>query len=229
VSSGSSNLRNTHWKYALPWEKNGLGILPALMFPEYSAAMRKAIQRFMEAADAFVKIYPDIVANAHKRLVGLIDGKDFSTLFPSEETVRSKFRCYTEIYPFPYKTDFRTQLADDGAEDIRQQAEANVNSKIKEAVIDTWYRLGKLLNKMSEALKDTDRVFHDSLINNIKEFVYLLPKFNFANDAELTAMEQELQAKICSISPDDIRGDRNVRSEAQRRAEEIFKKVQSYI
>jgi len=224
IHSSYNKCKFVHNNLTLPWRDGGCRILPTAMFLDYCKAMREAKAEFDEAVDEFLKEYPEILANAHKRLGHLLDGKSL----PSVTEIKEKFGVYQEIYPLPDTADFRVDLSKEHVDEIRKQMKTSIDNTIEEAMTGIWQRLAELIRKIEETLSEPKKIFRDSLINNLKEFCELIPKLNLTNDSKLENFRKEATKKLANLRPDNLRKDKVERKTAHETAKEILKKMKEY-
>ena len=58
---------------------------------------------------------------------------------------------------------------------------------------------------MAEKLADSDKIFRDSLINNLCDLCDLLPKLNITGDKNLDNMRKEIEQQLCRYMPENLR------------------------
>jgi len=225
IETACAKVRREHYKYTLPWMDGGLRILPSAAFTDYSAAIRKAQDEFDLAVESFLEEYPYIQAKAHQRLGQL--GKNAQ--FPSVEELRGKFSIHYEIFPLPNSADFRVDLGADEVEHIKKGVEKSINTRIEKAMTDLWQRFSQLVEKMEDTLKDSDKNFRVSLIDNLKEFTQTAKKYNITNDPKLDEIVDEVREKLTNLNPDDMRYDLSKRREAATAAKSLLDKMSGYI
>lgn len=224
VESARSKVRETHYKYSLPWMDGGLRILPSAMFMKYSEEMRKAVAEHEKALAAFLREYPTIVSHAKKRLGGLLDGK----CLPSVSEVRRKFAIGQDILPIPAAGDFRCELSSDQANTIRKRVAESIESMTERAVSNIWEQFTQLIEKIEKTMKEPKRIFRDTLISNLKDFCELIPKMNLTDDNRLESLRKEAIAKLAELKPIDLRESKADRRKAHKSAKEIMEKIKGY-
>lgn len=224
IDNASSRIRTTHAKWTLPWLDGGIRILPAATFLKYGEEMRKAEAIFQAEVEEFLAKYPSICAAAQKRLGKLIQNK----YMPTVDEIRGRFSVRFDILPAPSVSDFRVQMGDAQAEEVKQKIQQSIQSTAKVAMEELWRRLGTLVNKVQEKLADPDKKFKDSLIENLTEFCNELPNMNLTDDTELEAIRQEVLYNLSSLDPDDLRENKQNRKDAADAAQEILDKMKTF-
>jgi len=224
IESARGRVRETHYKYSLPWKDGGLRILPSAMFMKYSEEMRKAIAEHDKAVASFLRHYPEIIAHAKKRLGDLLQGKRL----PEACEIKHKFNITQDILPIPEVGDFRCQLSDDQADDIRKKVAASIESMTEKAVAHIWERFTEFIEKIEKTMKQPKKIFRDSLISNLKDFCELIPKMNLTDDNNLEALRKEATKKLAELKPIDLRESKADRKKAHKSAKEIMNKIKGY-
>ena len=224
VESARGKVRETHYKYSLPWMDGGLRILPSAMFMKYSEEMRKAIAEHEKALAAFLREYPAIVGRAKSRLGDLLNGKHL----PSVSEVKRRFSIRQDILPIPAAGDFRCELSSDQADAIRKRVASSIENMTERAVANIWEQFTALIEKIEETMKQPKKVFRDTLISNLKDFCELVPKMNLTDDNRLEMLRKEAIAKLAELKPIDLRESKTDRKKAHLSAKEILSKMKGY-
>lgn len=226
--------RNAHYVSTLPWADEGSRILPAAAYLDYTAKMREFRVRWNDAAALFVAAYPDYVADARARLNGMFRAEDY----PPAEEIGARFALRASVLPCPDASDFRVDIGDTAAAEIRADIEAQSAEALVIAMRDVWSRIADRVEPMVERLKaykpggKADRaegVFRDSLVENVRELVSILPILNITGDAALTAMASRLDAELCRDSAAELRENPFARQSVAAAAESILSDVSAYL
>jgi hypothetical protein len=81
---------------------------------------------------------------------------------------------------------------------------------------------------MVEKLSDEGGRFKNSLVDNIKEVVDLIPQLNITKSKDLEEIADRLNQELCSVAPDALRYDLNKRKEVVEKAERIMADLEGY-
>jgi len=225
INYASDRCRFQHGRLTLPWMDGGLRILPSSMFIKYSQVMRKVIAEYEEAVNDFLEEYPTIIAESKKRLGKLIEGKKL----PSTEEIRYRFAIQTDVLPIPSANDFRVNLNKDEVEDIRKQISNSIETMTQKAMTEVWEQLATLIEKVRKTLKQSDKKFKDSLINNLKDFCELIPKLNLIDDNNLESIRKLTIKRLTNLSPDNLRSNKRERKDAHKAAKEVLEKMNTFM
>jgi len=225
VQSAASAARLTHYKYTLPWRDDGARILPSAAWFDYSKDMREAQDHFWQAVNALVGAYPALVQQAQLRLNGMFRPEDY----PPADQIRSRYTWDMSVDPIPAADDFRVQLSDAEVDRIRREIGARTESAVSEAMRDAWQRLYDAVSHIVSRLSDSDAVFRDSLIGNVRDLCGLLPKLNLTGDANLEAARQDVERRLAGLNPQDLRDDKRHRAEVADQARQIQSAMAAYM
>ena len=217
--------RTYHYAQTLPWNDDGPRILPATNYLDYTAGMRKHTRTIDLAVAEFVADYPVLVQSARAVLNSLYDPADY----PTASELRSKFSHSLRILPLPDAEDFRVSLTDDAVKAIRADIEASVNASVQVGMTDLYKRLLDATAHIATRLKDTDAIFRDSLIVNVRELCEILPRLNLTGDPRLETLRQEVENDLASWEPDDLRSSKPLRAEIARKADAIEAKLRGIL
>lgn len=235
VTSAATAARTFHAARTLPWLMDGTNILPAPAYTEYSAEMRKLRVAFEAAADDFVAGYDAYVDDARRRLNGMFNETDY----PSRDDIRRKFGFDVRMLPMPDSSDFRADLSDHQAAEVKRDIEESTRQALQLAMGDAWARVADTVGRMVERLNayrpaqgkgdKAEGIFRDSLVENIRDLVAILPGFNLTNDGALAAITARMESDLCSHNADELREDPIVRQSVADAAQDILASVSQYL
>jgi hypothetical protein len=219
-----SAARKYHYDNTLAWNDNGGRLLPAEMYFGYIAKMEEFKNSLSSEVRSFIRMYPDYKEEARRRLNGMFSEDDY----PSIDELQGKYNFNTDFTPIPDAQDFRVQLNEHEVESIRQSLISQVDKSTKTAMTDLWNRLYAVVEHMIERLSDADNKFKNSLVGNIRELCEILPKLNITEDKYLEQAVAEVKSKLAGYEPDNLRNDKNLRSQAVSDAKDILSKMKHY-
>jgi len=223
ITAASMKCRNILTKYTLPFLENGFRILPSARFTEFSKEMREGIENYHAVVSVFIKRYPEIVGN-RQRLGKLAE----NITFPSVAEMKSKFSIRVETMNVPTTDDFRINLGDAEANEIKANVEDSINTALKNSMTEIWNQLAELIAHVEKTLKDPKKKFKDSLIDNLTNFCKLIPKINLSDDENLEELRKDIIEKLTKLNCDDLRTDKVQRKTASKKATDLLKKMQDY-
>lgn len=225
IQTASNSARTFHYENTLPWNDSGFRILPSKNFQRYSEGMRSLKGDFESAVSDFLKDYSWYRQSAQYQLGSLFNSSDY----PDDSKISGKFNFDTEINPLPDANDFRVSLQSNDVDRIKRDIENKVNANVNLAVNDLWQRLFDAVNHMAAKLADKDAIFRNSLINNLCELCDLLPALNITDDPKIEEMRREIESRLCSFEPDQLRENEIERQKAATEADAIAQIMAGYM
>ena len=216
ITRALDQARLKHYSMTMPWTETGMGdeqrrrgprLLPNTLVFDYVAEMSR-FRKEMDAALAdFLPDYPALVQAAQVQLGRGFDSADY----PDVTKISDMFRLDFSFTPVPEGADFR------GLE--KQQLEklaSAINDKTKvlleNAMQDVWTRLHTAVSHMEERLSSPDKIFHDTLVENIRELAGLMEHLNVTHDTRLTELRTYILKHIAAVDADTLRKESTVRS-----------------
>lgn len=219
IAKVATAARSYHYKMTLAWDDNGSRLLPASLFTPYTTRIGEFKRDFRTAVDRFVRDYPVLKDDARTRLGTMYDPMDY----PAVDDIRERFSMEVSMDPIANASDFRIQLNKGYIDELQRDLEDRLTNRQKGAVMECWNRLREVVGHMHTKLSDEEAVFRDSLINNARELVSILPGLNFTQDSELESVRQEVENML--VAPERLREDKGLRSETAEKAAAILAKL----
>ena len=224
VQKFAANARNAHYAMTLPWSDSGLRMLPTAQYFKYNEAMTALHNEFNDLVDAFLDKYEWEINTVQVKLGDLFDPNEYPT-------VRDKFSMRLNYIPLPEVGDFRVDIGNQAADEMRAHYEKFYSAQLERAMSDVWSRAYEVLERMSERLDYADheqkKVFRDSLVQNVVDLIDLLETMNITNDANMQLQQRRLKAAIEGITPDALRADGHLRSETKKAVDDVIASLPS--
>jgi hypothetical protein len=208
-------------RLALPFQR-GFHFLPIGLVEraigdcrEYAEVQRPAL------VDAFVSDYANAVEQARKDLGPLFDEEDY----PTVEDVRSTFKVRYRVLEFGVPGKLRAispALFEAEAEKAREQwqdAAAMMQDSMRQAFQALVASLRERLDGNRENGKS--KVFKDTRINNLQEWLGLFEVRNVASDEALALLVQKAKGLLSGVSADTLRRRGDIREEVAGGLKEI--------
>lgn len=203
----------------LPWGDNGQRLLPAALFMDFTSDMRNFRAEFERRVKDFIKEYPNHKAAARLRLGALYDPTDY----PDDSEIAFKFSFAVNIDPVPSANDFRVDLSREHLDYIRREIEERERERQTEALKHVWSRVRDVVERIHVRMSaDKPRIF-DSMIDDARELISVLPALNITNDPALNKIAQEIDQIL--VHPDKLRVDPTAREEIAKRAGAILNQL----
>ena len=213
LAATMSNARTSHYANTLPWDDQGGRLLTVANYDRYTAALDSLIERVVRERARFIEDYDDSVDQARLDLGRLFRLEDY----PDTEALQGKFAIRYRIVPVPDARHFMADLAQGETERVKRDIEQQVRTRLNDAQRDLYRRLGEAVERVGERLREDENgkplVFRDSLIENIRELVDVVPRLNIFADDDLTMLCREVKDKFAGIEPDALRPSDRFRSQ----------------
>lgn len=218
VRSAMGNVRAIIYRYCLRF---GSGwILPIELHDRFHTELRAAIWKFKAERDKIRgHAYREQVALARQQLGALFKEEDY----PDE--LADRFDIDIKEGPIGDPATWQPNLEDSVVQQLRDGFTNMLDEQVAEATADAMRRLLGPLTKMATTLANVDKIFRDSLIENIRELLELMPAFNLTGDPSIVHILSEVR-ELVSTDPDFLRAHPSVRTEAAKKAAAIAESVQ---
>lgn len=240
IGSLTSQIRQLWYERTLPWLDQGTRILPNALYFKTMEQMDALIHKREDAVLELANKWEEVVEEAKLRLNGLFNEDDY----PSPTALRNAYRIQVIPMPFPKGADFRMGVL--GPENEVQEAElrAEVDDAVKNAVADAtrelWQRIHDVTSKMADRLPAytvrqrggkaiVNNPFRDTLVENIRDLVELLPALNVTDDPVLDGLTDKIRDQLCTHDAEALRNDPKLRRQTARAAEKILKEVSDFL
>lgn len=226
VQKFTANARNMHYAMTLPWSDSGLRLLPTAQYFKYQQAITDVQAETERLVEQFMTAYKWEVTQAQVKLGSLFNADDY----PTEDSVRSKFRFKVNYIPLPDAGDFRVDIGNETKNALAEQYSKYYEAQLKTAMDDVWQRAFVALEKMSERLDygadpATKKIFRDSLVDNLIEVVSIMEVCNITKDARMTQAQVDITRALRGVTPEALREDPGLRADTKRKVDEIIKNL----
>lgn len=194
---------------------------------------RRYKQEFDKAVDDFIRIYPDLIEEARQRLNGMFREDDY----PNIAGMRDNFNFSFRIMPMP---DVQNWFLDNVGEEmaaLKAEAEDNIRNTLREGVKDVYERIFKRVQVMAQKLDNysvdpetgkASGIFRNSLVENVRELITILPTLNVTNDPDLNEMGQRLRELVLHDA-DALRADEQFRRDVAEKARQIASAAEKFL
>ena len=136
----------------------------------------------------------------------------------------------------PDADHFIAKLASDDTDRVKRDIERHIEEQLHDAVGDLYRRLGEAVERVSERLQEDESgkplVFRNSMIENIRDLVDVVPRLNIFADDELARLCERVKDRIAGVEPDALRPSKSfdpaARAQVKRDADELAEKFAGY-
>lgn len=213
---------NYHKAVTLPFDR-GIGILPAVLIVEYGDRMRdfRAKRQNLIENHFIAKLdeWIDWAKNEHN---GTFNPEDY----PSADEFRQRFYFQTEPLPVPNSAHFMGTLSTLLGTDA-QSVDIRIADAEQEARRELLRRLIAPVQHMAKVLSKEDGRIFETVVTNISDVAELAPKLNLAGDPMIDQFCAEMRT-LAAVGADQLREDQSIKSDKQKQAEELLKKLSGY-
>lgn len=248
--------RQYHDSVTLPFDI-GIGILPAKLIAEYGDQMRQfkgerdnvIATHFLADPKRWVdwaianhngtfdpSLYPGCFENEPVVAAGTGQKYGFDAEF-FREKMQKKFTFRSEPLPVPDSGQFCETVAsllgtdlesvDLRIRDAQEEAQAELLRRMIEPVKAMAQKLGEQPKLKKDGTPAADIVFRDTLVGNIQDIAKVASALNLSGDPQVEQFVKEMDG-LTRYAPDTLRKDKATRSEAQKKAEDLFKRLEGY-
>lgn len=224
IVSKAQQARIEFYKLTVPWADEGWRLLPITLYDKFHENMRELRTAFENEVTTFINEWDTHVKEAKQNLNGMFNAANY----PSQDTLKYSFGFSIDVQPIPSGNDFRIKLQNDELEKIKQDTDERVKLAEQEAMKNVWSRLAEPIQKIVDKLKDEKSIFRNSLIENLREILDLIPLLNLAQDTNLNSFVAECKQKLGTANPNTLRDDKTARKTTLDNAEAILKKMEGY-
>ena len=218
VQSCAAALRELHYTLTLPWGDNGDRVLPSVLFEDYTTQIRNAREKYMNVVRDFVSEYPNLVQAARKRLGTLYEPSDY----PAASQIEDRFGAKVGFSPIAAAEDFRVDVGAENVAEIRAEISREAEARLKEATAACWLRVREVVERYALRMSDEKGRVYDSMVDNARDLVKLLPALNLTNDPELTRVAQEIELRLLPTTIGQLRSSATARQKVAEAANDIM-------
>jgi hypothetical protein len=192
-----------YWRIVtLPFPKSGIRLLPQNSLGLFANTMAGYSEKLQEAVHELAAQYDAMKSEAQRRLGSLFNPSDYPTtldgLFDLEVS-------YPTIDPPAYLMALNPEVYQQEQARIRERSE-NAVELAEQAFAAELQRLVSHLAERLTGLHDGQpKVFRDSAVENLREFVDRFRQLNIRSNPELDTLVEQAQQTIAGIEPQQLR------------------------
>ena len=199
-----SAARSSHYDQSLPWDDQGSRLLTVANYERYTELLNVLRERVVRERACFIEDYDDYIDQSRMDLGRLFRIEDY----PSKEALQGKFAIHYRIVPVPDADHFMAKLASGDTDRVKRDIEHQIEERLHDAVADLYQRLGEAVERVSERLQEDENgkplVFRDSMIENIRGLVDVVPRLNIFGDDHLARLCEQVKDRIAGADPETL-------------------------
>jgi hypothetical protein len=212
-----------------PWDGEW-GYLPTSRIPQVMAEINQRKAKSMELLENFINAMPAAVSNE-----AFVQGDMFNRDdYPTPDEVRSKFRIIVLTMNIP-EGDYRVTIADDLAQDLKRNFEAQTRDIIKDIHAKQNDQLVKVLQSFSHCcdsetimedgeVKVKRRKMYESTLTDALELCDTFADFNLTDDPRLKEARRDLLRVLDGVTIDQLRNNDTKRIVVKEGVDDILAK-----
>ena len=193
---------------SVSWDDTGKGrLVPVKNISALSLRLGQCKDDLALAIPPCRDAWPSAMEGARPLLARLFREKDY------DPKALDRFSIAWAYAPVP-TADWRVEVSDDVAADMRQSFALAEKAKAEVMVSDLATRLLRPLQEAAKTLASPSKVFRDSLICNLREAVAEIRDLNLTENSELDDLACRVESSLANINPEQLRVDAPLRSQS---------------
>ena len=216
--------RTEHYRLTASWD-DGIRVLPLALRAEYERTMDEISIEFNRLVTQFCGEYPDLVQQARIDLGEAFKPEDYPM------SPEHKFAFRWEFSPIPEANHFvigglidaeKVKLESD-FERYRVRLQSDNERRIQGMHADILERALTPIQRLTEKLSDSEAIFRDSLVENVRESMRVLETLNIESNPTLAALRQTIGEQLSNLDADMLRENKVLRRSTAEAAGQIVK------
>lgn len=191
--------------------KSGVYLLPVTLIQAVNDALTNRRAERTALVDVFLRAYDGLKTKAQARLKSQFRDDDY----PPIERVATSFGMRVRYLAFETPTTLK-EINAGLFEQERQRAAAEWQVALEDAKallrVNAKDLVDHLVDRLTPKDDGTPKIFRDSMIRNLREFLELFEDRNIAKDDQLSALLSQARETLALVSPDDLRDHEWVRT-----------------
>ena len=225
LSKFDGEIRQYLYKLSLPSIlKAGVYLIPMTLVPQVESKMKDFALKRKQLVEDFLAAYPQRKSEAAAELRGLFNESDY----PTEAQIRKAFTFEWQYLNFgtPGKLN---EISAAFFEEQQSKMQAKVAEAANEMRDALRVGLQELTSHLAERLAPGEdggkKIFRDTAVKKVKEFLELFDAKNITDDAALTTLIAKSRAVLDGVDPNSLRKNDALRSTVQAGMADIAKQL----
>lgn len=226
IHKAIDSARADFYAMTLPWattgvedsaRRTGARMMPNTAFFDCISKLGARKAEMQAAVEKFVPEYPKLIEEAKKKL-----GKRFDiTDYPNAESIASHFDISFDFHPIPVGGDFKG-LPQAQCQALADALKGKTKKMLENAMQDLWLRVHENVGRMAERLSHPDKLFHYTLVDNVRSVAHQLKHLNATNDPRIEELRQYIDKHLCQHDVEELRTKPTLRAEVGAHAQEVL-------
>ena len=213
-----TTIRLYHASLTFPWFDDGLRVLPAAKFFEYTQRMHVLKDEQNKYVEEFLSNYEQYKAYARANRQLVFNEKDY----PSIDELRDSFSVELNFLPFPDANDFRVELDSETLNELKAQVVSEQSRVIKLHRDEMLGRLTLKLYRLWDMCEAPTVRIYDATVDTFKETVEMAENLNVMEDSKIKTVVAACKTWLTSINPETLRNRPEIRGRVVDAAKEIL-------
>lgn len=223
IATAARNWLNEH---SAIWDSDGWRLIGNATYEGLRQKLEEFKAEFIAAKDKLCARRDELASKAKHKLGKLAD----RCPFPELHELHAAFEFEIMTQPIANPDDIRLkhvspQAAAQIAEGVRKAQAAKTQDALRQLVSRLLDTVTHAANKLSEK----DAIFRDTLIDNVRDTVALVPALNLTNDPHIAKLAKEIAETVALAKPEVLREDPVARKVVADKAAEAVKKGRSIL
>ena len=184
--------------------RSGISLIPLASLEKIDARLEEFKIERKALVNEFVAEYDAARLEAEQKLGPHYNPNDY----PDEERVRASFSMQTRYITFDTPKKLKGVNPEIFAREVEKVREsvANCTEDIKNALRENLLKhVEHMFDKLSEKPDGSKKIFRDSSVNKLKEFLVDFNELNITNDQELAELVEKARQLMEGVDPDSLR------------------------
>lgn len=226
IVAAQGAVRTHFYENTLPWRDNGDRLMTRQLYLTFIPEHERLVSEFHDAVDHFLAVdYPAAIAKAEFRMGDLFNRDDY----PAASELRRRFYIGLDIDAVTTSNDFRVQIDEEHAAQVRSSMESAAEKRIHTAMQDVWRRMAETVGRFAERLGTPDAVFRDTTVTSVAELIDMIPGLNVLDDPAIEEIRLLVSKQLTGVDAKAIRNDPELRSELADDAKAIVDKMSGFM
>ena len=198
----------------IPFPIAGIMFIPKDLITQVDTKLKEYQAEFDLAVEAFAENYETFIENAKGNLSDLFNAAEY----PHHIQEHFGFSWRFLIMDTPGQVGL---LPAEVYEREKQKFIQTINEFQSNAIATLRASFAEMVDHIVDRLSDNKKIFRDSLIGNISDFINDFKALNITDDAELAGLTDRCKKILDGIDPQDIRDDEGLRGHVARKIAEV--------
>lgn len=226
IKSYIGELRQWVYQRTVPsFFREGFQLASLKAVSEIEGRMKKARVELAALVDKLVEVYPARIEEARVALNSQFNPGDY----PPADVLRQMFDIDWNWISFTIPDDLPAELKEAEANKLQQKFK-DAGEQITEALRVGFQELIKhAADKLKPGEDGKPKIFRDTLIGNIQEFIDTFQQRDLMNDVELQRLVDKAQEILIGVSPEDLRKNEEIKESTRKEFESIASQLDAMI